>query len=314
MRILFCGDCFPSARALLKDRLSADDEIVVSSGADLRVELGRSDVVIPMMTTFDKDLISAARVRLIQQWGSGLEGVDIKAAAARDIWVANVPTVGNNADSVAEHAILLILALLRRLVSAQSNLRLGMLGTPQGQTLSGRTVCLYGLGATAYAIARRIRAFDVRLIAITRQPHAEKTARFGLDGCYGPSDREAALVQTDILVVCLRQTQETRGLIDAAALAALPTGAVLVNTARGGLVDYGALYNALLNGHLGGAGLDVYWKEPIASDDPILAFSNVIATPHVAGVTDRSYSDIADAVACNIERLRRAEAPLNRAV
>ncbi len=87
-----------------------------------------------------------------------------------------------------------------------------------------------------------------------------------------------------------------------------------MNAARGGLVDYAALYSALQSGHLAGAGLDVYWKEPIAPSDPLLALPNVIATPHVAGVTDRSYDEIADAVAGNIERSRRGEVPLNCAV
>ena len=101
-------------------------------------------------------------------------------------------------------------------------------------------------------------------------------------------------------------------MIDAEALAAMPRGGYLINVARGGLVNYDALYAALASGQLAGAGLDVYWQEPIAPDDPLLALPNVIATPHIAGVTDRSYEEIADAVTANIERLRRREPPLNR--
>jgi phosphoglycerate dehydrogenase-like enzyme len=106
----------------------------------------------------------------------------------------------------------------------------------------------------------------------------------------------------------------TRGIIDASVLSALPAGACLVNAARGSLVDYSSLYASLASGHLAGAGLDVYHEEPIAPDDPILKLPNVIATPHIAGVTDRSYGEIADAVASNVERLRRGDALLNRAV
>jgi phosphoglycerate dehydrogenase-like enzyme len=152
----------------------------------------------------------------------------------------------------------------------------------------------------------------VRLIGITRQPDAAKTAEFVLDECFSSGERDKALAQSDVLVLCVRLTHETRGLIDATALKALPAGALLVNAARGGLIDYPALYNALAQGHLGGLGLDVFWTEPFPADDPLLNFPNVIATPHVAGVTDRSYSQIADAVAGNIERLRRGEPPLNR--
>jgi phosphoglycerate dehydrogenase-like enzyme len=311
VQVLFCGDYFPAARSLLKERLPRD-EFDVSDGNELREALARADVVIPLMTTLDAALMASGRFRLVQQWGTGLEGVDLEAARARGIWVANVPASGSNADSVAEHALLLILALLRHLPRAQENVRAGVLGAPLGRTLTGRTVCLYGLGATARALAPRLRALGVRLIGITRQPDAGKRTEFLLDECFSSGDRDKALAQSDVLVLCVRLTHETRGLIDAAALKAMPPGSLLVNTARGGLVDYSALYNSLAQGHLGGVGLDVFWKEPFPSDDPLLKLPNVIATPHVAGVTDRSYSDIADAVAGNVERLRRGEPPLNR--
>ncbi|HKV27370.1 MAG TPA: 2-hydroxyacid dehydrogenase [Candidatus Acidoferrales bacterium] len=314
MRILFCGGCFPASHLLLKERLTFnDDEIEVSDRLNLRQALAKADVVIPMMTILDETLMEGGDFRLVQQWGSGLEGVDLDAARARGIWVANVPASGNNADSVAEHALLLTLALLRQLPAAQANLRVGILGAPLGRMLAGCTVCLYGLGATARALAHRLRPMGVRLIGITRDPAAPKAAEFALDECFSSSERQKALSQTDVLVLCVRLAHQTRGLVDAATFAALPAGALLVNAARGGLIDYRALHEALASGHLGGAGLDVYWTEPFPPDDPILKFPNVIATPHVAGVTDGSYADIADAVASNIERLRRSEPPLNRA-
>ena len=314
MRILFCGDCFPASHSLLQERLRAgEDEIVVCNGANLREALSKADVVIPMMTILDEARMESASFRLIQQWGSGLEGVDLHAAQSRGIWVANVPASGNNADSVAEHALLLTLALLRQLPAAQANVRQGALGAPLGRMLAGRTVCLYGLGATARSLARRLPALGVRLIGITRHPNAAKTVEFALDECFSANERDKALAQTDVLVLCVRLAHRTRGLIDASALKAMPAGAYLVNAARGGLIDYRALYDALASGQLGGAGLDVFWTEPIPRNDPLLKFPNVVATPHVAGVTDRSYSDIADAVAANIERVRRGEPPLNRA-
>ena len=120
MRILFCGDCFPASHSLLKERLRAsEDEITLCNGANLREALSKADVVIPMMTVLDEALMEAGTFRLVQQWGSGLEGLDLHAARSRGIWVANVPASGNNADSVAEHALLLTLALLRQLPAAQ---------------------------------------------------------------------------------------------------------------------------------------------------------------------------------------------------
>ncbi len=312
MRILFCGDTFPAASQTLRKRLRpSEDEVTAASGEELKAAASRADVLIPLMSRIDASLMDAGPVRLIQQWGAGIEGVDLAAARERGIQVANVPALGGNADSVAEHAILLIIALLRELPAAQESVRAGRLGSPQGRTLAGRTVCLYGLGAIAKALARRLRPFDARLVGITRDPQAAKVEELGLDACFSVEQRAVGLAQSDVLVLCASLSQDTHGMIDDGALAALPKGAYLINIARGPLIQYDALYAALKSGHLGGAGLDVFWQEPIAPDDPLLALPNVIATPHVAGVTDRSYEGIAEVVAANIERLRRGEPLLN---
>jgi phosphoglycerate dehydrogenase-like enzyme len=312
MRILFCGDTFQEARKYLAKRLnSSSDELIVGHEDRLSSVLEGVNIVIPLMSRIDVALMDAGSFRLVQQGGAGIEGVDLEAARQRGIRVANVPATGSNADSVAEHAILLTLALLRDFPAAFASVKAGLLGAPIGQMLGGRTVCLYGLGATARALASRLRAFNVRLVGITRDPSHPKVAEFGLDKCYSKGERDACLAKTDVLIVCASLSEETRGLINESALRALRPGAYLVNAARGALIDYQAVYSALNRGHLGGAGLDVYWKEPIAPSDPLLALCNVIATPHVAGVTDRSYDEIADAVASNVERLRRGEALLN---
>ena len=107
-------------------------------------------------------------------------------------------------------------------------------------------------------------------------------------------------------------TPETQHIVNAVSLAKMPRGSYLINIARGPLIQYDALFAALESGHLGGAGLDVFWKEPIAPGDPLLALPNVIATPHVAGVTDQSYEAICNAVAANIERLHNGQPLLNR--
>jgi phosphoglycerate dehydrogenase-like enzyme len=315
-RILFCGEAFPASRSALKQRLDTlqvSGELLEWPDAGVAALPDSIDVVIPLMKRIDAAVMDARPFRLIQQWGAGLEGVDLEAAKARQIWVANVPTAGGNAESVAEHAIFLMLSLLRKLPEMQASVRRGGLGVPIGRTLAGRTVCLYGLGPIALALAQRLRPLGVRLLGLTRDPLAGKVAAFGLDGCYATSERNRCLAQTDVLVPCTPLTPETRGLIDAEALAALPPGAYLVNVGRGGLVSYDALVAALSSGRLAGAGLDVYWQEPISPEDPLLALPNVVATPHVAGVTEESYAQIAKTVAENIDRLRRGEPPLNRA-
>jgi phosphoglycerate dehydrogenase-like enzyme len=311
MRVIFCGETFPASRLLLQERLPSAELYVWQDRSALPPLCG--DVLIPMMFRIDATAMDAIRPRLIQQWGSGLEGVDLEAAHKRRIPVASVPASGSNADSVAEHTLLLILALLRQLPQAQAKIQAGVLGAPLGRMLEGCTICLWGLGATALSLARRLRCWAVKLIGISRDPAAPKVAAFGLDACYSSDRRDAALRQTDILVMCVRLHAATRHLVDAEALAALPSGAYLVNAARGALIDYDALRSALSTSRLAGAALDVFWEEPIPPNDPLLALPNVIATPHIAGVTDRSYGEIADAVAANIERLHRGNPLLNLA-
>lgn len=165
--------------------------------------------------------------------------------------MANVPANGGNTDSVAKHAVLLILAFLRNLTQAQLNVRNGVLGAPSGKMLAGRTVCLYGLGAIALPLARRLKYFNVNLIGLTRQFSATKMAEFGLDECYSLDEKAACLKQADILVICARLTPETRNSIGADELSYLPSGALLINVARGGLVEEAALIEALHSGHLG---------------------------------------------------------------
>jgi phosphoglycerate dehydrogenase-like enzyme len=313
MRIVFCSEAFPSARLMLQERLPGD-ECQVWRDRNTPCQVSDVDVLIPMMFPIDASVMDHIRPRLIQQWGSGLEGVDLEAARARRIPVAGVPSSGSNAESVAEHALLLILSLLRQLPAAQANVRTGVLGAPLGRMLAGRTICLWGLGATAFSLARRLRALEARLFGITRNPAAQKVAEFRLDACFRTEQLSECLAETEILVLCVRLCNETRGLVNADVLSRLREGAYLVNVARGALLDYAALCNALRIGRLAGAALDVFWNEPIAGDDPLLGLPNVIATPHVAGVTEQSYSEIADAVAANIEWIRQGEALMNQVV
>ncbi len=315
MRILFCGNTFPDAPEYLREQLPAEynDEILTCSDSDILSKLSGVDVVIPKMQRIGSREIEAGKFRLIQQWGAGLEGIDLESAKRKGIYVSNVPATGGNAESVAEHAMLLILALLRDLPKAQSNVRSGVLGAPLGKMLAGRTVCLYGLGAIALPLAKRLRNFGVTLIGISRDPRALKIADFGLTRCFSLEERDEAFATTDILVLCMRYTEGMRGMVGARELATLPRGAYVINVARGGVIDGEALYSQLSCGHLAGAGLDVFWQEPLPTNDPILTLPNVIATPHIGGVTEASFGMIAEAVAVNIERLRCGEPPLHPA-
>jgi phosphoglycerate dehydrogenase-like enzyme len=312
VRVLFCGHGFPDAFQLLKERLPGDEVLACPEGSVREAARG-VDVVIPAMCRISAEVIAGGNMRLIQQWGAGLEGVDIAAARKHGVWVANVPTGGTfNAESVAELAVLQILALIRQLPVAQANVTAGLLGTPMGKLLSQCTVCLFGLGNIGRALAQRLGGFCARLIGVSRDPVAAINAVPGLAACFAPGERLRALSQSDVAVLCLPLTPETRGCMGAAEFTAMPKGACVVNVGRGPLIDYVALVAALQRGHCGGAALDVFWQEPIDPRDPLLTFPNVIATPHIGGITRQSYDAIATALIANIERVRRGEPPLNR--
>ncbi|MBB3446796.1 NAD(P)-dependent oxidoreductase [Rhizobium sp. BK379] len=301
MRIVFSGHTFPDMPDYLKRSLAGDHEILLWDG-ELATMPSKIDILIPRAQRIGAVEMDRGNVKFIQQFGVGLDGVDLAAARCRGIPVANVPGTGGNADSVAEHAILLLLMLLRQCNKVRENIRDGILGAPIGTALAGRSVCLYGLGAVAKSLAKRLKAFDVRLLGLTRAPSAGKASEYHLDRCYSAENAEACLSQSDILIVCVKHTSETTGLVQEQHLRWLRPGAVLINIARAGLIDRKGLEACIADGQLGGVGLDVFWTEPADALDPLLAHPNVIMTPHVAGITDRSLADIARAVAENIER------------
>lgn len=309
MQILFAYDGFPLARAKLQERLPRKyyQVDVIDPERPLPEQAGSAEVIIPSMGRIDREVIDAApRLRLIVQYGVGLEGVDIKYACSRGVYVANTP--GINAVAVAEHALFLMLALSRRLPEAQKALPLGKIGDPPGRELQDKTLGLVGLGNSGRALARMARGLDLRILAVRRHP--------------GQGDPEVVhevrsmdqlhwlLARSDFVSLHAPLTPETRGLIDAPALERMKNTAFLINVARGGLVDYAALLDALQGGSIAGAGLDVFWTEPPDASDPIFTLDNVVATPHIAGVTAESYERAADGVAEHILNLVREGKPL----
>jgi phosphoglycerate dehydrogenase-like enzyme len=187
-------------------------------------------------------------------------------------------------------------------------------GASETPILAGRTVCLYGLGAIALPLAKRLQPFGVRLIGVTRDPLSEKVSDYALDHCFSVADRDRAFAETDILVLCMRYFTEMRGTIGAHELSCLRPGAYLLNIARGGFLDNDALYEALRHGRLAGVGLDVFSQEPMPLGHPLLSLQNVIATP---GYCRRNGGVIQRHRRCrrsNIERLRQGEPLLNSIV
>jgi len=270
------------------------------------------DVFIPTMCLVTREMIETGdRLRLIQQCGSGLDGVDIRAARDRNVWVANVPTdLSGNADSVAELGIYMLIGLSRDIRSMAKSLACRQMGEPQGRALSGKTVGLVGLGGIGRALIRKLKPFDVRLIAIKRSHPERAVNEFGLEWAGGPEDLPALLGRSDYVILCLPATSETKHLMNRETFSSMKRGSFLINLARGGLVERGALEDALAKGHIAGAGLDVFWEEPPDPNDPIFSY-NVLATPHIGGSTDFSMRGIVKAVAENIRRVEKNQRPLH---
>lgn len=246
-------------------------------------------------------------LRAMIRHGAGLDMIDIDAATAAGVLVANVP--GANALTVAEHVIWTAMALLRRNPQVTRDLHAAGWAAARshsdhGRELSGRVLGILGLGSVGRALARiAAQGFGMPVIAHTRSGS-------GGDGVI-PVSLDQLLQQADILALCAPLTAQTRGLINAAALARMKSGAILINVARGPLVDECALVNALRSGHLGGAALDVFDTQPLPSDHAYLTLPNVILTPHMAGITEESMLRMGQGVVAEAGRILAGGLPVN---
>jgi phosphoglycerate dehydrogenase-like enzyme len=258
----------------------------------------------------DAMMAGAPRLRLIQKIGTGVNTIDLDAARARGIAVCNLP--GVNAPAVAEMTLLLILAALRRLplLDAATRAGEGWALDPslqdQFSELGGMTVGLVGYGAVPQALAPLLQAFGCRIL------YTASGRKTGVLGSY--RRLSALLAQSDVVSLHLPLTAKTERIMDAAAFAQMKSGAVLVNTARGGLVDHAALVAALESGRLGAAGLDVFAQEPPPPDDPLFAFPNVVVAPHVAWLTTGTFDRALATAAENCRRLAQGKRLLHQVV
>lgn len=313
MDIVICTPHFPHCVETLQRYLPADN--IRSCRADqVHTAVADADVLIPAMCRVDAEVIARTSAKAIHQFGVGLEGVDISAATRRGIYVANVPGYegAGNAVSVAEHAIFLMMALARKFPRALDNVRRRVFGSPMGSSLAGKTVTIIGVGSIGVALVRHLSGFQTRTLGIKQHPTETLKQELKLDFLGGPQDLGWALGEADFVVLALPVTPATRNLIDAAAFARMKKSAFLINVGRGPVIDHDALVSALDQERIAGAGLDVFWDEPIDPQDPLFRH-NVLATPHIAGVTDLSYNDIARGLAANVNRLR-AGLPLRHCV
>ena len=230
-------------------------------------------------------------LKMIMRWGAGFDSVDIEASGKRGILVTNTP--GANADAVSELAVLLMLAVGRKLVCHTQCLRKGVWSKNDfinsSFTLMNKTVGIVGAGNIGRKVAQKVQAFGAKTVYYDPfRLSEEREQAFALK--YMPL--EDLLPVCDYVTLHLPLTEETRHTIDRAAIESMKTGAVLINTARGGLIDDHALFEAVESGKLLGAGLDVVEREPLQPDDELFTNDNIIITPHVGGGT----ADIGEAI------------------
>ncbi len=298
MEILFCGTgWFPIVDAI---RVRLPDGWNVRSrdfSRPLVDDVGRSEVLLPSNAPFTREVVEAARAaRLLQQPAVGVDGIDLAAAKARGLPVCNAPDT--NGDSVAEATMLLLLALARRLSALRRSFEAASIGLPVGTELRGKTLGLVGFGQAGRRVAAIARAMGMTVMHVRRSSP--------------PGDLAEMLARSDFVSIHCPLTPGTRGLFGEKAFEAMKPGAMLVNCARGPIIDRAALERALASGRLAGVALDVFWEEPWDPADPLFAREDVIVLPHVGGSTDVAFGRIADIVVANAQRVARGEEPLHR--
>ena len=305
MKVVFHYDAGPDLRARLAGLARSGLDVSVCPVANregFARQMSDAKVLWHVLEPVTEAVIEASpKLRLIQKIGVGVNTIDLEAARRRGIHVCNMP--GTNSRAVAEATLTLMLAALRRLPSFDAATRRGQgwSWNPDLQDdlleLGGRCVGLVGYGSVPRILAPILQAMGADVIYCSRSQKSDAVGEF--------CSLSELLHRADIVSLHVPLDQDTRHMIDAGALAAMKAGAVLVNTARGGLVDEAALVDALRSGQLRAAALDTFEQEPTPPDNPLLQLENVVVMPHLAwlttGTLDRS-------IAVATENCRRLEA------
>lgn len=277
------------------------DPVLVDEAARLHAEAARADALIVRNRTQVRGELLAAlgRCRVVGRLGVGLDNIDLPGCRARGIRV--IPAAGANAQSVAEYVVTVALVLMRGVYASTPEVAAG--GWPRaalsaGHEAAGRTLGLIGFGTIGQATARLACALGMKVIAFDAMMDADHPAF--ADGSVASAGLDEVVQTADVVSLHVPLVEETRGMFDAARLASMKPGAVLVDTARGGIVDEPALADALRRGHLGGAAVDVFATEPLPPSPHFQGCPNLILTPHVAGVTAESNERVSELIAARV--------------
>ncbi len=283
--------------AAAMDALATSVDVDVAVGLERSELMGRledaSGLIVRSATSVDAAMIAAApRLQVIGRAGVGVDNIDVPAATAAGVMVVNAPDA--NTVSAAEHTMALLLAQARHVAEADALLRAGAWERKRfkGVELSGKTLGILGLGRIGTLVAMRASAFGMRLLAFDPYVTDERIRTIGAQR----GSLEEVLAAADFITIHLPRTDETVGLIDAAAIAKMKPGVRIVNVARGGLVDEEALAEAIRSGHVAGAGVDVFAVEP-TTDSPLFGLPGVVVTPHLGASTQEAQDKAGLAVA-----------------
>jgi D-3-phosphoglycerate dehydrogenase / 2-oxoglutarate reductase len=311
-------------RVLVADAISADGlaplrgddrfdiiERTGLKGEDLaRAIEGMHAVIVRSSTRITRDALKYADVlQVIGRAGVGVDNIDVGAATEHGVAVLNAPS--GNTISAAELTFALILACVRRIPSADRSMKAGEWDrrTFTGTELYGKVLGLVGAGRIGGEVARRARAFDMRIIAYDPYLSPERAEALEVELC----PLADVLERADVISLHVPLTDSTKGLIGAGQLARMKPGSVIVNAARGGVIDEAALADALRSGHIGGAGLDVYAEEPLPADHPLRGVASAVLTPHLGAATEEAQHNVALEIAEAV-RTALADGDLTRAV
>jgi phosphoglycerate dehydrogenase-like enzyme len=315
VRVLYFSHATPDLYAMIREHVPPGFDLVTlerDDDAERMARIADCEVVIVAGHRFGATPIAAAkRLRLVLHQGVGYhDTVDTEALKNRDVALAITPD--GTAIGVSEHTVMLMLAVCKRLPFVDAELRAGRFHVNDlravSRELSGRTIGYIGMGRIGQAVATRLRAWETTgiyadPIALTAQREAELGLR--------RTTHDELLAVADIVTLHLPLTAQTRGMIEAAAFARMKPGAILINAARGGIVNEAALIAALDSGRLAGAGLDVFSAEPTPTDHPLFRFPNVVLTPHIAAGSRDAFHTKMSAIFANAERFYRGDALLN---
>lgn len=261
---------------------------------------------------------NASRLKLIQAFGAGVDGLPFDSIVSRgNVLVAS--TSGTNAVTVAEHVFALILALCKHIVYQHNLLKDGTWHRLVSTDLFGKTIGIIGLGSIGTEVAKRAKAFGMRVIAIKRHPERTNVGASYADSVEGPNKLIEVLRESDFIVLCLPSTPETQGIIGEKEFRSMKKSAYFINVSRGTVVDEGALYRALKERWIAGAGIDTWYNYPPCPEHNkvfccyppsrvgIQLLDNVVMTPHVGGLSAESIERSIKLVAANIEKIAKGE-------